>query len=63
MTEKSFAMFLSQARGSIYELQTQIELAGDLGFTTKELTDPVLAEASEISAMIHGLLAALRRGD
>jgi four helix bundle protein len=26
-SEKSFALFLSQARGSLYELETQVELA------------------------------------
>ncbi len=34
-TEKSFALFLSQARGSLYELETQMELAGELGFAAR----------------------------
>ena len=59
-TEKAFALFLSQARGSLYELQTQLELAGDLGYARKERIDGVLNEASEISLMIHGLLVSLR---
>ena len=59
MTDRAFALFLSQARGSLYELQTQIELASDLGFAPKDSANPLLAEASEIAAMIHGLLSAL----
>jgi four helix bundle protein len=35
MTDKSFAVFLAQARGSLFELQTQIELARDLGFAAQ----------------------------
>lgn len=56
---KSFALFLSQARGSIYELQTQVELAGDLGYIGKDRAQSVLSEAAEIASMIQGLVAAL----
>ncbi len=56
-TEKSFALFLMQARGSLYELETQVELARDLGFASKEEAAAILAQAAEISRMIHGLLA------
>ncbi|MGA8528364.1 MAG: four helix bundle protein [Acidobacteriaceae bacterium] len=61
MTDRSFALFLSQARGSLYELQTQIELAGDLGFLDKRRGEEITAEAGEISAMIHALLATLHK--
>ena len=60
LTDKSFAVFLSHARGSLYELQTQIELACNLGFADLRDASPVLAEAAQISAMIHALLATLR---
>lgn len=60
MTDRSFAVFLSQARGSLCELQTQVELAGYLGFVDKSRNDAIIAEASEIASMIHGLLATLR---
>jgi four helix bundle protein len=62
-TDKSFALFLTQARGSLYELETQIELAGDLGFASRDQAAAVVAEAAEISRMIHGLLARLHRGE
>lgn len=60
LSEKSFALFLGQARGSLYELQTQIELARDLNFVPTAQADGILAEATEIASMIHGLLSALR---
>lgn len=60
MTDKSFAVFLSQARGSLYELQTQIELAGNLGFVANDRVLPVMSEAEEIASMIQGLVATLR---
>lgn len=60
MTDRSFAVFLAQARGSLFELQTQVELARDLGFAAQGRADAILAEAAEIAAMMHGLLAKLR---
>jgi four helix bundle protein len=60
MTHKSFVVFLSQARGSLYELETQIELARDLGFTDRDTAEAVVAAAAEISRMIHGLISKLR---
>ena len=60
MSEMCFASFLSQARGSLYEMETQIELARDLGFADKTQTDPIFVETAEISRMMHGLLAKLR---
>jgi four helix bundle protein len=32
LSDKSFAVFLGQARGSLFEMETQIELACGLGF-------------------------------
>jgi four helix bundle protein len=61
MTHKSFAVFLSQARGSLYELETQIELARDLGLAGKSQADAMIAEAADISRMLHGLLAKVRQ--
>jgi four helix bundle protein len=62
-TDKGFAAFLCQSLGSLYELQTQIELAGDLGFTSKDHANTILADAAEIARMINALLTTLRRQD
>ncbi len=61
MSQKSFIVFLSQARGSLYELETQIELASNLEFLNKDQADAIIAEAAEISRMLHGLVAKLRQ--
>lgn len=60
-TDRSSAFFLEQAQGSLYELQTQMELAGDLRLARPEESEKIVAEAAEISSMIHGLLAVLRQ--
>ena len=61
LTGKSFALFRSQARGSLYELQTQMELAGDLGFIGRERAQSVMGEAAEIASMIQGLTVSLQK--
>ncbi|MGB9031414.1 MAG: four helix bundle protein [Acidobacteriaceae bacterium] len=58
-TDRSFAQFLTQARGSLYELQTQIELAGDLGFLDLQKAQSILAEAAEAARVINALLGAV----
>jgi four helix bundle protein len=58
-SDRSFALFLSQARGSLYELETQAELARNLGLLDVDRASAVLAEAAEIGRMIHGLSGAL----
>jgi len=59
-SDKSLCAFLGHALGSLYELQTQIELSRDLGFTGPDPADAILKEAAEIAAMINGLRAKFR---
>lgn len=60
LTERNFALFLTQARGSLYELETQMELAAALGFTDSGEAQSVISEAAQIAAMIQSLLAGMR---
>jgi four helix bundle protein len=60
-SEKSFAHFLNQARGSLCELETQIELARNLGMIPAKGAEQLLAESTEIERMLHGLRTTLRR--
>ncbi len=60
-SDKSFALFLSQARGSLYELETQTELARNLGMLSLQQAQGLLAETAEINRMLNALRSALRR--
>ena len=60
-SEKSFAHFLNQAQGSLYELETQTELARNLSMIAEHQAGELLAEASEIGRMLNGLRSSLRR--
>ena len=56
-TSKDFAHFLSQARGSLYEVETQLIIAQKLGFATDVSSE--LSKMSELGKMINGLIRKL----
>jgi four helix bundle protein len=60
LSDKSFAVFLGQARGSLYEVESQLELAHGLGYIEEQRFDQLLTESSEIGRMLNGLLNKLR---
>ncbi len=63
LSDKAFAVFLGQARGSLYELETQLELAKSLGYLPESQLQKLLAESSEIGRMLNGLLKTLRQSE
>ena len=52
-TEKEFIRFLDIANGSAFELETQLYLCVDLGFTAKDITEPCITELKEVQKMIY----------
>jgi len=60
LTDKGFVLYLSRARGSLYELETKAELAESLGYLAKPELDQVLTECQELGRMLHGLINSMR---
>jgi four helix bundle protein len=60
-SEKSFAHFLNQAQGSLYELETQMELARNLSMIPPQQAEELLEKAAEIGRMLNGLRTTLLR--
>ena len=60
LTDLQFRHFLGNARGSLYELQTQVELAGDLGFIDAEEVRSFMDQSMEVARLINGLISSLR---
>ena len=48
--------FLRMASGSLYELQTQIEIAFDLEYINEETCQEAIADANEIERMLSSLI-------
>ncbi len=51
--------FLGTARGSLFELQTQMELARDFKFLNEDSIANLMAQSEEVARLINGLLAKL----
>lgn len=54
-----FRQFLAIARGSLFELQTQLELAGDLGYLNQANVGPLMSMSEEVARLINGLLKSM----
>ena len=60
-TTQDYLHFLRIARGSAYELETQLVLAQDLGLCTEERGLRVQVVLQEEIRILQGLIAALER--
>ncbi len=60
LTTRDWQHFLSQARGSAQELETQLILAQRLGFGDQAHLQSALSDVEEVGRIINGLLQASR---
>jgi len=60
-TNPDFSHFLINARGSLLELETQVQIAGNLGFIKKTKVDELKEKTTEIGKMLNGLIKALEQ--
>ncbi len=51
--------FLGIARGSLFELQTQMELARDFHYLSDDIVAHLMTQSEEVARLINGLLAKL----
>jgi four helix bundle protein len=61
LSKGEFKQFLGHARGSLYELETHILVAGNLGLLPPDDAARLLAQIHEIGRMLNGLLKSLDR--
>ena len=59
-SKKEFGHFLSNARGSLCEMQTQLEIARNLGYLPEARFDELDQQSREVGRMLNGLMKALR---
>jgi len=60
---RELLQFLYIARGSISELDTQLEICVRIGYMTEPTFQRVMHNIGEISKMLNGLIASLGRKD
>jgi len=56
-SRREFHQFVGHARGSLLEIETQLEIARDLGYLPLPIAADLLAEASEVGRVLNGLRA------
>ena len=59
-SRKEFHHFLSHARGSLVEIETQITIAQNLGYLSPPQVGPLLDKASELGKVLNGLIASIK---
>jgi len=60
ISQGEFKQFLGHARGSLYELETQMHLAISFGYLNNEVTGDLMASCDEVGRLLNGLLVALK---
>ena len=56
LSDSELQKCLGMARGSLYEFETQLDLASGLGFLNTEATEKILDLATQTAKLINGLL-------
>lgn len=59
-SQKEFHHFLSQARGSLVEIETQLVIARELRYIHPAKTESLLALTDELGRILNGLIAAIK---
>ncbi len=60
-SDKELLQFLSRARGSLYEIQTQLEIAEHLGYLTANDREDLLLQSEAAGKMLNGMIGKFRQ--
>ncbi|MEM7788249.1 MAG: four helix bundle protein [Bacteroidota bacterium] len=60
-SERDFARFLRIARGSASGVRSQLHVALDVGYVSREVFDDLNGRAKRVTAMLNGLIRYLQR--
>lgn len=59
-SQKEFKHFLSQARGSLVEIETQVLISQNLGYMPTSSAQPLLEAAAELGRILNGLIGSIK---
>ncbi len=60
-SDRELSQFLSVARGSIFEIETQVAIAEELGFLAKSQSKQLLSRCAEVGRLLNGLIKVVRK--
>lgn len=61
ISKKEYVQMLSRARGSTFEVQTQLEISRNLCFLATDAFEILESKAAEVGRLLNGLITKLRR--
>lgn len=59
LSEREFRYFLGQSRGSLMEVETQLQIAENLGYLQAEEVKVLLKSCAEVGRILNGLIASI----
>jgi len=60
-SSRDFVRFLRTARGSLAEIETQILIAGQRGYSSEKTTEDVMRQTEELGRILSGLISSLNK--
>jgi four helix bundle protein len=60
LSDGALRTFIGNARGSLFELQTQLELAAGFGYLPEDKAQELNQNCDELARMLNGFLQALK---
>jgi len=60
-SDRELSQFLSVARGSLFEISTQLAIALELGYVTKDQSPDLQGRCAEVGRLLNGLIKAVRK--
>lgn len=60
-TKRDYVQFLYRARGSLLEVETQLEVGRNLGYIEEQTFATLFDQAAEVGRILNGLIANVRR--
>ena len=60
LSKREFRQFLSQARGSLIEMETQVVIGANLGYVSQDTLRSLMAVSGEVSRLLHGLMKSIQ---
>jgi four helix bundle protein len=63
LSRREFRQFLGHARGSLIEMETQVVIAGNLGYLSRDAKEHPTAASNEVSRLLHRLMQSIEPAD
>lgn len=60
-SKKEYVQFLYRARGSLFEVETQLEIASNLGYLASDAFQELREQAASVARVLNGLIVSVEK--